>query len=100
MTDHTIHLDNKTQRFYQGAAAAARVETEHAVVEWPDHEARVSMFWFYVGALAAGEYECTTSEDFTGFALGAQTRAPQRECNHLGQCDPHIVDCKEHPSHT
>lgn len=77
MTKHTIELDSKSQRFYQGAAAAARVEEEHAAVEWPDHEAKVAMFWFYVGALAAGEFECTAQEDFTGFVLGAQTRAPQ-----------------------
>lgn len=74
---HSIELDSKSQRFYQGAAAAARVEAEHAEVEFPDHEAKVAMFWFYVGALAAGEFECSTQEDFTGFVLGADTRRPQ-----------------------
>lgn len=75
----TVQMDGPTQRFYQGAAAANRVIDEHAAVEFPDHEARVAMFWFYVGALAAGEYECTTSEDFGSFVRGANTRAPQAD---------------------
>jgi hypothetical protein len=83
---HTIELDNKTQRFYQGAAAGAKVQTEHAEVKWPDHAVRVQTYWFYVGALAVGEHGCKTSEDFTHFLLGAATRAPRDESD---PCDEH-----------
>lgn len=75
----TIEMDARTKRFYQGAAAATKVVEAHAEVDFPDHEVRVAMFWFYVGALAGGEYGCTESEDFEPFVLGANTRAPRKE---------------------
>lgn len=107
MTEHTttprtITMDNTTKRFYQGVAAAARVREAHASTLHATRQAKSDLFWFYVGALASGEYGCESSEDFTGFILGANTRAPANdyfECNHLGECDPHIVDCKQHHSH-
>lgn len=75
----TIELDTRTQRFYQGVAAASKVAEAHADIEFPDHEVKVAMFWFYVGALAGGEHGCTESEDFEPFMLGANTRAPRKE---------------------
>lgn len=79
MAKHTIELDARTQRFFQGAAAATEVVDAHADTEFPDQEVRVAMFWFYVGALAAGKYDCTEQEDFAAFVRGANTRAPRLE---------------------
>jgi hypothetical protein len=79
MTAHTIKMDNKTTRFYQGVTAATKVLDEHADVEFPDQQTRVSVFWFYAGALAAGEYGCETADDFALFVQGATTRAPRVE---------------------
>jgi hypothetical protein len=79
MTKHTIQLDERTQRFYQGVAAGSQVREAHEEIEWPDYEIQVRMFWFYVGALATGEHGCESNEDFNGFLLGAKTREPQRE---------------------
>lgn len=78
MTD-TIPMEGATKRFYQGVASASEVIEAHAGSEFPDDQARVALFWFYVGAMAAGEHGCETAEDFTPFILGAQTRAPQVE---------------------
>lgn len=75
----TIEMDANTKRFYQGVAAASKVTDAHAEVDFPDHQTRVAMFWFYVGALAGSEYGCTESEDFDPFLLGANTRAPRNE---------------------
>lgn len=77
MSTRTIKLDEKSQRFYQGVAAGSQVRDEHEGVEFPTFQAQRDLYWFYVGAIAAGEHGCTTADDFTGFALGANTRAPQ-----------------------
>lgn len=76
---NTIPMEGATKRFYQGVSAGSQVTDAHASTEFPNDEVRVNLYWFYVGALAAGEYECESAEDFTGFILGAQTRAPQTD---------------------
>jgi hypothetical protein len=68
--------DHQTQRFDQGAAAAAQVLQDQAAVPFPDPAVREQMFWFYVGVQAAGEYGCETPDDFEAFVLGVATRAP------------------------
>lgn len=99
----TIKMDNATKRFYQGAASANDVLKAHEGVDFPDHETRVRLFWFYVGALAGGEHGCQTEPDFSNFILGANARAPQPpDSDHedddetLGSCgcvDYHMADC-------
>lgn len=76
-TRSTIQLDPSTVKFHQGAAAAARVIEAHSTAEFPNFAARVGSFWFYVGALASGEYGCQTQEEFGAFQIGASTCAPQ-----------------------
>ncbi len=76
---HTIPVDDATRRFYQGVAAGNRVREEHDSIPFPDHESRVRFYWFYCGALAAGEYGCQESDEFSNFVLGAATRAPQED---------------------
>ena len=63
----------------------------HQDVEFPDHETRVRLFWFYAGALAAGDHGCETEEDFSHFILGANTRCPQppRRMVHSSGGDEH-----------
>lgn len=73
----TIPMDDKTKRFYQGAATAAQVLAAHEATPFPDDDTRVKLFWFYVGVLAASEHGCATQEDFSFFVQGASTRAPQ-----------------------
>lgn len=74
-----ISISGSTQRFAQGVTAAAKVREAHAGTPFVDHEQETSLFWFYVGALAAGEHGCTEQEDFEPFILGAATRAPESE---------------------
>lgn len=73
----TIQLDPHTVKFHQGAAAASRVIEAHSDTEFPTFGSRLSAFWFYVGALAAGEYGCESSDEFGAFMLGAATRKPE-----------------------
>jgi hypothetical protein len=69
-------MDDRTKRFYQGAATGSKVIAAHADVDFPDEQTRVKMFFFYAGVLAVSEHECRTSEDFDAFVLGLATRAP------------------------
>lgn len=73
----TIQLDRKTQLFYKGAYCAQDVDASLAGHDFPNHEAHLAYFWYTVGANAAVEHGCETSEDFTDFMLGATTNAPR-----------------------
>lgn len=72
----TIAMQGDTLHFYQGVSAGQKVLDAHADIDFPDHETRVKFYWFYVGALGAGEYELT---EFDAFALGAKTREPSND---------------------
>lgn len=76
MADQHITLDPSAKRFAQGVTAGAKVREAHAAITFPTPIARVSLFWFYVGALAVDEHGCTEQEDFEPFILGAATRQP------------------------
>lgn len=82
-TVRRIPLSPRTKRFMQGAQAAQKVLDAHKDAEFPDAQVRSNVFWFYVGALAAGEYEITEQDDFGDFVMGAATRAP----NPIGEDD-------------
>lgn len=73
----TVPLTPRTQRFYQGVNVGQQVVEAHAETEFPDERSRLALFYFYAGALAVAEHECSTNEDFEPFLLGLQTRAPQ-----------------------
>lgn len=73
----TVPLDARTTRFYQGVATGSRVRKAHSVIDFYDDRARLALFYFYAGALAASEHGCRTNEDFEPFLLGLATRAPQ-----------------------
>lgn len=75
-TTSTIKLSDDTVRFHQGAAAGHRVTEAHSSTEFPDVASQRAMYWFYVGALAAGEYGCNEAEEFSAFILGAKTVEP------------------------
>lgn len=76
-TDSTIPLHYSTKRFMQGVTAAQKVRDAHKDQDFPNHQARLALFWFYVGAIAVDEYGITEQEDFCHFVFGAATRAPQ-----------------------
>lgn len=78
MTD-TITLDTTTQRFFQGAAVGSTVNEGHAGTTFEDLNQQRAFYWFYVGALAAGEYGCKSAEDLGNFMLGAATREPHED---------------------
>lgn len=73
----TIPMSESTKRFYQGVATASEVLKAHEDTEFPDHQTRLSYFFFYAGAMAVDEHHCHTSEDFSNFLLGLATRVPQ-----------------------
>lgn len=60
-----------------GVAAGIEVTTAHADTEFPDHQARVKFFWFYVGALAGQRAAKEDWQDLSQFMLGAALRQPQ-----------------------
>ena len=73
----TIHLDGRTLRFFQGVSAGQRVRDAHeAVTVGKPVQTRRDLFWFYVGALAGGEFGCTEADEFAQIIAGASTRAP------------------------
>jgi hypothetical protein len=76
-TTNSIKLSGPTQRFYQGIAAAEKVNAAHAESPFPDFTTRDRVFWFYVGAVAVDEYQVAEPDDFATFMAGAATRAPQ-----------------------
>lgn len=85
MTD-TIEMAGQTQKFFQGVSAGSEVTEAHADTPFVNHEQRTQLWWFYVGALAAGKYGCKETEEFSAFLLGAQTRAPQPIGKKCGTC--------------
>lgn len=72
----TLPLSPKTQRFYQGVAAANDVSEAHEGTEWPSFQAQRDMFWFYVGGMAV-EGGLTEPAEFADFIGGARLRAPE-----------------------
>lgn len=83
MAKTAIKLDAGSKRFYEGVAVGNQVTEAHAEIDFPDHEVRMAMFWFYVGALAGGEHGCKESKDFEPFIMGANTRAPRKESEEI-----------------
>lgn len=78
-TGTTIPLSARTQRFYQGVTTGQKVLDALAELPFPDHESRLALFYFYAGALAVADHECSANEDFEPFLLGLGTRAPQND---------------------
>lgn len=77
MSESKIEMDPPTKRFYQGVAVGQKVLDAHADLPFPDDASRLALFYFYAGALAVADHECSTNEDFEPFLLGLATRAPQ-----------------------
>lgn len=74
-----IRLGSGTVLMAKGTQAGRKVIEAHENSPFPDFDTRLKMFWFYVGALAAGEYRITESEEFGAFIMGAAIVAPTED---------------------
>ena len=78
-TTRAIPLSKPTQHFLQGVAAGNQVRQAHQDIQFPSPQVRLNLFWFYVGALATGEFGISEEDEFSNFILGATTHAPSGE---------------------
>ena len=77
----TITIPPEGAPFYWGVAAGSKIRDAHDPVHdlaGSDAATRSRMFWFYAGAVAAGDHGIDGSDDeqLALFLAGAATRAP------------------------
>lgn len=73
-----IKMSPETAHFYQGVSAGSEVRKAHEAFDSEPLDVRLGLYWFYVGALAAGEYGLSTQEEFAQFIQGASLRKPEK----------------------